>query len=239
MKPHDSDSHQIQTKFTPPGGQDPDNMPYSASSNIEDQIHTSIASSLANLSSSSDGIAPHPHYLDTVLLHSLLSTTSSTLTAWRTLATYVQSGKIKALGIANCPLPMLQVLLSHPQISIRPSIVQNRFYPATNYEVGLRRLCAAHGIIFQSFWTLTGNPKLVKGTVVGRLAAAAGVSREVATYALVVGLENVTVLDGTTKRERMEEDLEGLRLIGTWARGEGRTEWESCLAGFKAQIGEI
>jgi len=60
----------------------------------------------------------------------------------------------------------------------------------------------------------------------------------VALYALVLALEGVSVLDGTTKFERMKADLEGLGVVGRWAEGEGRETWQGCLQVFKETIGE-
>lgn len=71
------------------------------------------------------------------------------------------------------------------------------------------------------------------------LAKEAGVSVQVALYVLVVGLEKVTVLDGTTNEARMVEDLEGLARVGRWAEGEGKEEWERILEVFKELIGEL
>ena len=59
-----------------------------------------------------------------------------------------------------------------------------------------------------------------------------------ALYALVMGLDGITVLDGTTKPERMKADLEGLEIIGRWAEGEGNEMWEEHLRAFKERIGE-
>ena len=60
-----------------------------------------------------------------------------------------------------------------------------------------------------------------------------------ALYALVVGLGGVTVLDGTTKFERMKADLEGLEIFGKWAEGEGKQGWHEHLGAFKEMIGDV
>ena len=124
-------------------------------------------------------------------------------------------------------------------MDVKPSVVQNRFYADTRYDVQLRRFCREQGIVFQSFWTLTGNPGLLKSEAVKELAKAVGISVQVALYALVVALEKVTVLDGTTNEGRMVEDLGGLEKVGRWAEGEGRGEWERILEDFKESVGEL
>jgi diketogulonate reductase-like aldo/keto reductase len=213
-------------------------MPYDPQLSIADQVHASVAFSLANLSTNTDNDAsPTATYLDSVLLHSALPQREGTAIAWETLSSYVASGKIRHLGIANVSFPILAYLVN--EMDIKPSVVQNRFYPDSRYEVQLRRFCREQGIIFQSFWTLTANPGLLKSEPVKELARQAGVSVQVALYALVVGLEKVTVLDGTTNEGRMVEDLEGLEKVGRWAEGEGREEWERILEDFKGLIGEL
>jgi diketogulonate reductase-like aldo/keto reductase len=213
-------------------------MPYDPRLSIADQVHASVTSSLANLTASTGTDASHATtYLDCVLLHSPLPRREGTAIAWTTLSSYVASGKIRHLGIANVALPALDFLVNH--MEIKPSVVQNRFYPGSKYDVPLRRFCREQGIVFQSFWTLTGNPGLLKSEVIKELAKEVGVSVQVALYALVVGLEKVTVLDGTTNEERMVEDLEGLVKVGRWAEGEGREGWERILEDFRKLIGDL
>jgi diketogulonate reductase-like aldo/keto reductase len=208
-------------------------MPYDPYLSIADQVHASVTSSLANLSASAGANT----YLDCVLLHSPLSRLEGTAIAWTTLSNYVRQGKIRHLGIANVSFPVLAFLVN--DMDIKPSVVQNRFYADTRYEVQLRRFCREQGIVFQSFWTLTGNPGLLKSEPVKELAKAVGVSVQVALYALVVGLERMTVLDGTTNEGRMVEGLEGLKRVGRWVEGEEREEWERILEDFKGLICEL
>jgi diketogulonate reductase-like aldo/keto reductase len=206
-------------------------MPYSTSLSISEQVHASVASSLRNLS------AGETTYLDCVLMHSPLPKLGGTVLAWNTLSTYVASGKIRHLGIANVTLPVLMVLVN--DMEVKPAVVQNRFYADTRYEVPMRKFCREHGIVFQSFWTLTGNPGLLRTATVAELGEKAGVAKEVALYALVVGLKWVTVLDGTTNAQRMKGDLEGLEKVGKWVMGQGRDEWDRIHQEFMGLIGEI
>jgi hypothetical protein len=48
----------------------------------------------------------------------------------------------------------------------------------------------------------------------------------------------VTVLDGTTKENRMKADLVGLETMSRWVQGEGKKTWEEYLKEFKTLIGE-
>ncbi len=51
----------LQTKFTPPSGQDPDNIPYDANAPVAAQVQQSFTASLRNLGTD---------YLDGLILHS-------------------------------------------------------------------------------------------------------------------------------------------------------------------------
>lgn len=203
-------------------------------------MRASVASSLRHLATSD---AEEEPYLDTVVLHSPFDDDADTLAAWRTLESYVPH-RIRQLGISNAPLPIVASLLDPSPsagVRVRPAVVQNRFHKATAWEIPLRALCRRNGVVFQSFWTLTGNPRLVRHRVVTQLAEAAGVSNEVALYALVLGLEGTAVLDGTKDAGHMRADLEGLEKVGLWAASGdgGEQSWEACLAEFKTLIGEV
>ncbi|MCJ1301088.1 hypothetical protein MMC08_003887 [Hypocenomyce scalaris] len=223
----------IQTKYTPPAGQDPSNLPYDPSSPVEVQVHASIASSLHHLRTSNDDST----YIDTVVIHSPLSTIPLTLTAWRTLETYVPH-RIRGLGVSNTDLPTLQTL--YKAATVKPAVVQNRFFPQTRYDVPLRRFCEENGIIYQSFWTLTGNPHLVKSAVVAEVARMIGTTNEVSLYLCVMGLGKVVVLNGTTNEERMREDLNGLEMWTDWYQKDerNREKWQGHIKTFRELLGD-
>jgi len=107
------------------------------------------------------------------------------------------------------------------------------------YDGKIRKLCKECGIIYQSFWTLTGNPEMLGYEEIGIVAEKTGVSREVALYALVLGLGDITVLNGTTNTTRMKEDLEGVEKVGEWAEGVGREDWKACLEEFRKFVGDV
>jgi diketogulonate reductase-like aldo/keto reductase len=202
-------------------------MPYDPEAPLETQIHTSVASSLKNLRAeeqTEDGT-----YLDCLLLHSPLPTMEQTLEAWKILEAYVPA-QIRSLGISNVTLEVLREIYKHA--TVKPSVVQNRFYPQTRFDGPLRAYCRDKGIIYQSFWTLTGNPALLKSAPVISLAREAEVSLSVALYALVIDLD-IMVLNGTTSAERMREDLDGIQMIRTWAN-EHSKGWNSIQCSFRA-----
>lgn len=228
----------LQTKFSPTRAQDPDNMPYDPRAPLEEQVDASVASSLENLDAGAGGPAGEESaYLDSVVLHSPLGSVEDTVRVWKALSRHVPH-RIRHLGISNTPLEVAAYLLEAPDVRVKPAVVQNRFHGETGWEVPLRALCREHGVVFQCFWTLSGNPQLVRSELVAGLAAAAGVEREAACYALVLGLGGTTVLDGTTSRAHMRADLDGIERVGRWSEGEGREAWSRALETFKRSIGE-
>ncbi|KAH7413171.1 NADP-dependent oxidoreductase domain-containing protein [Cadophora sp. MPI-SDFR-AT-0126] len=234
----------IQTKYTPPSGQDPNNMPYDSTSSLEEQIINTLSSSLTNLTFPFTIQEP---YIDSLILHSPLPTAALTLQAWSTLASYVPA-KIRSIGISNTTLPILQTLTQSSQAFNPPlpfpAFCQNRFYGGTGYEVELRRFCREQGIVFQSFWTLSGNPSLLKTAVVEEVAGALegrverGEEKAVALYGLVVGLGGVSVLNGTTNMGRMIGDLKGLEVLRVLVESEWEERWQVWMRDFKGVIGE-
>ncbi|KND94608.1 NAD(P)H-dependent D-xylose reductase [Tolypocladium ophioglossoides CBS 100239] len=219
----------IQTKFTAPDGQS-HMAPYDLAAPLVEKVHQSVQSSLDNFTI--DGQEP---YLDSIVLHSPLDTIQDTLTAWKALESYAPH-TLRNLGISNATLPVVEAL--HSRAARPPAVVQNRFHARTGYEGPLRAFCRDRGVVFQSFWTITANGRLVQSQPVVRVARGAGVEAVAAYYALVLGLGNVTILDGTTDEDNMKEDLEGVEKVGLWAEGKGAADWEAALKGFKTMIGD-
>lgn len=142
----------LQTKYTPIKGQDVNNMPYLETDSLEEQVKKSITTSLANL---------HTNYIDALLIHSPLPTIEETLQVWKVLESYQITGVIRYLGISNCyDLDMLKSI--YEQVNIKPKFLQNRFYKETNYDKSIREFCHTNDIIYESFWTLTANPHILK-----------------------------------------------------------------------------
>lgn len=216
-------------------GQSPDNMPYDPQASVADQVHASVASSLHNLRSSDAPESADETYIDMLILHSPLETLSQTVEAWKAFESYVPH-RIRNLGISNCTLPLLRELSS--QVSVQPAVVQNRFYPATRYDVPLRAFCRANKILYQSFWTLTANPELARSQPVQQLASHVQISPAAALYCLVMGLGQTTVLNGTKNQSRMTEDLAAPLQVGRFAQ-EQPALWASILNSFQTLTGDI
>ena len=224
----------IQTKFTSVNGQDPDKMPYNPAASVSEQVHTSIKSSLQNMRPSAENSSSELTYLDCLVLHSPLPTMAQTLEAWRAAETYVPH-KIRYLGISNVTLGILEQL--YDSAKIKPAMVQNRFYPSTKFDVSIRTFCAERSIIYQSFWTLSANPKIIHGPEVGHVAHIVGLTPYEAMYCLVLGLENVVVLNGTTNAKHMVDDLSCIQRTRQWA-SENPRDWAKYLDRFKMLLNE-
>ncbi|TKA80894.1 hypothetical protein B0A55_01665 [Friedmanniomyces simplex] len=204
----------IQTKYTSVNGQDRSNMPYDATSSITDQVRASVASSLRHFAPTVED--PEQAYIDCLVLHSPLPTQSQTLEAWQTMESFVPE-HVRTIGVSNVyHLPVLSAL--HDFASIKPTVVQNRFYRDTGYDKDIRAFCEEKGMTYQSFWTLTANPDLLRSQPVQHIAACVGVTIPVALYGLVLSLGNTSIMDGTTNVEHMNADLNGVQAVQSWLR---------------------
>lgn len=186
----------IQTKFTPLSGQDPSNVPYDSFASLKDQVHQSFQVSLKNL-----GV----DYVDALLMHSPLSKPDQTMQVWQEMEALHAKGSVHHLGISNCydPNTFKQI---YEEATIKPVILQNRFYAETDYDKTLRSWCATKNIHYQSFWTLTANPHILKSPVLLELAKAKLVTVEQLFFRFLTELQIIPLI-GTCSDKHMQEDL--------------------------------
>lgn len=187
----------VQTKFTPVAGQDPTHMPYDPQAPLAEQVAQSFATSQQNLQTD---------YVDTLVLHSPLSPTRNLAQVWRAMEAIVDQGGARQLGISNCYSPELLEGL-YRATRIKPVVVQNRFYAETGYDREVRAFCEQEGIIYQSFWTLTANPHLLRHPEVGDLAQQYGRTPAQILFRYLTQ-QGIVPLTGTTSEEHLREDLE-------------------------------
>eukprot|EP01065_Artemidia_motanka_P016700 TRINITY_DN20302_c0_g1_i1.p2 TRINITY_DN20302_c0_g1~~TRINITY_DN20302_c0_g1_i1.p2 ORF type:complete len:371 (+),score=124.47 TRINITY_DN20302_c0_g1_i1:41-1114(+) len=141
----------VQTKFTPPSGQDPDRTPYDRTAAVEEQVAQSWAASVRNL-----GSAP-----DVWIMHSPYPQLADTVRAWRAMERVAAAQpKPPALGMSNMASAADFAAL-HQAAERKPVVLQNRFVADFGYDADLRRLLSRLRVRYQSFWTLTGNPAAV------------------------------------------------------------------------------
>lgn len=186
----------LQTKFTPLSGQDPARIPYDPRASVPEQVAQSCVASLRNLQT---------NHLDCLLLHSPLANADRTLEAWRAMESLVVRGAVGQLGISNCYAAQ-QLAILYDAAQIKPAVVQNRFHAETGYDHGIRAFCRERRIVYQSFWTLTANPHLLRHPVLVSLAAKYGRSPAQVLFRFLTQSE-VVPLTGTRSEAHMREDL--------------------------------
>lgn len=186
----------LQTKFTPVDGHDPARIPYDPRAPLGEQVQQSFEVSLENLQTA---------YLDGLVLHSPLADGEQTLAAWQALEAVAAHGGARQLGISNCySLELLEAL--YRAARVKPAVVQNRFFRETRYDAEIRAFCREHGIVYQSFWTLTANPHLLAGALLQGIASRRGRTPVQALFRYLTQ-QDVVPLTGTTSAEHMREDL--------------------------------
>jgi diketogulonate reductase-like aldo/keto reductase len=186
----------LQTKFTPLSGQDPARIPYDPKAPLAEQVRQSFAASVRNL---------RTDYLDCLVLHSPLPSATQGLEVWQAMESLVAAGGVRQLGISNCyQLEQLQAL--YDSARFKPAVVQNRFYADSGYDQEIRAFCRQHGMIYQSFWTLSANPHLLANRTVRELAAK---HRRTPAQILFRYLtqNHIVPLTGTRSTTHMREDL--------------------------------
>ena len=186
----------LQTKFTPLAGQDPKRVPYDPLAALAEQVTQSLQTSLRNLQTG---------YVDGLVLHSPLRTPSELMEVWQAMEALRERGSVKQLGISNCYDPDVLALLFR-RATIKPAVVQNRFYADTGYDRDIRAFCAANQIVYQSFWTLTANPQLLAHATIGSLAKRHGRSPAQILFRCLTQL-GIVPLTGTTSVAHMRDDL--------------------------------
>lgn len=186
----------LQTKFTPLGGQDRTRLPYDLGAPLPTQIAQSVTGSLRNLGC---------EYLDALVLHSPLDSRAATLDAWRTMEQLVTRGVVRQLGISNC-YALAEFDALYRAGDIKPAVLQNRFYARTRHDRELRAYCRAHGVIYQSFWTLTANPAALASSTLRNLALRHRCAPAQILYRYLTQVDVVPLI-GTTSSTHMREDL--------------------------------
>ena len=186
----------LQTKFTSLSGQDPRRVPYDARAPLPEQVAQSVQVSLRTL---------RTDYLDCLVLHSPLRAAEDTLVVWRAMEQAVEQGLVRQLGISNCydEDVLLELCAS---ARVQPAVLQNRFYADTGYDKELRALCRDRKIVYQSFWTLTGNKHLLQYAAISALSKKHQRTPEQILFRYVTQ-EGIVPLTGTQSSTHMTEDL--------------------------------
>ncbi|SAM85458.1 uncharacterized protein UBRO_07283 [Ustilago bromivora] len=177
-------------------------------------------------------------WVDSYVLHSPLTTLERTLKVWASMEVFVQLGLVREIGISNVYNPDIFQAIARTT-RIPPSVVQNRWHYTTGHDVALLSLLSPtlspnsytkgeKGVVYQPFWSLTGNPNLLSSVEVQNLAIEKGWTPQQVVYGFLASGMNipglrVTVLSGATNEQHMEEAVRAVEAAakeGTWKDGE-------------------
>jgi diketogulonate reductase-like aldo/keto reductase len=186
----------VQTKFTPLSGQDPDNVPYDKNAPIVMQVSQSFQSSKKSLQTD---------YVDSLVLHSPVAPHALLMKVWQAMEEIQKADGARQLGISNCYDTDVMTAL-YADAEVKPAVVQNRFYQHTGYDADLRHWCAHHGVIYQSFWTLSANPHILASDTVRRIALKYNKTEAQILFRHLSQSGGVP-LTGTCSEQHMKEDL--------------------------------
>ena len=186
----------LQTKFTPLSGQDPRQVPYDKNSPVELQVAQSFETSKKNLQT---------EYVESLVLHSPMAPHKLLMKVWNAMEQIQKTGGTRHLGISNCyDTEVLRSL--YADANVKPAVVQNRFYQETGYDTNLRHWCSNHGVIYQSFWTLTANPHILASITI-RAIAQKYKKTEAQIFFRYLSQSGIVPLTGTSSEQHMMEDL--------------------------------
>lgn len=186
----------VQTKFTPLSGQDPQRIPYDPNTTLDVQVAHSFEVSKRNLGTD---------YVDSLVLHSPVSPYDNLQSIWGAMEGIFKCGGAHQIGISNCyDLELLKRL--YADATIKPTVVQNRFYRESGYDAALRQWCREHGIAYQSFWSLTANPYILGSEIVGILSQKYSKTPAQILYRYL-NHARIVPLIGSTSQIHMDQDL--------------------------------
>lgn len=229
----------LQSKFTPVSGQDLTGpVPYDQDARPRDAVLSSFRASLRKLhkgdrwsfrdddEDDDDGKGKQRAWLDSYLLHSPLNTLEETLEAWGAMEELVERGQVRMIGYSNVYDARILEALRKSARRYKPRIIQNRWHHTSGHDVSLLssfspalspndNAADQAGIVYQPFWTLTGNPRLLRSDAVNDAASKHSWTASQVVYSFVAqgfGIPGLrcTVLSGTTDIQHMHEAVEAV-----------------------------
>lgn len=189
----------LQTKFTPLSGQDPRQIPYDKNAPIDAQLVQSFEVSIQNL---------RTEHLDSLILHSPIAPHELLMKVWEAMESLHKAGRVGQLGISNC-YNMNVMKKLYADASVKPAVLQNRFYQETGYDADLRRWCSNHKVIYQSFWTLTANPHILSSNTI-RSITHKYQKTEAQVFFRYLNQMGIVPLTGTCSDRHMRQDISSL-----------------------------
>lgn len=110
--------------------------------------------------------------------------------------------RVGALGVSNFTADQLK-LVWEKSAAVKPAIVQNRFSADNGFDDAVRAFAKEKGILYQAYWMLKGDPKILESAVVAKVAEKLAVEKTLAYYVLIWLLGDTQVLSGSSNVERM------------------------------------
>jgi diketogulonate reductase-like aldo/keto reductase len=192
----------LQTKFTSVDGQG-GRPPYDPSADLTTQVGQSFDSSLKHL---------HTEYVDSYVLHAPFSRRGlgeADREVWAAMENLYRSGKTKMIGISNVAAGQFTQLCE--QAKVKPMVVQNRCFAALGWDMEVREICRANGIVYQGFSLLTANREVLADPEIHAIAKRLGTTlpQVIFRFAQQIGMLPLT---GTTSEQHMKEDLQSEQL---------------------------
>lgn len=152
-------------------------------------------------------------YIDSLVLHGPLKNHDQNMVLWRQFEKFVEQKQVRMLGISNFyNLP--DIVRLYNDATIKPRVIQNRFYEDTNYDKDIRQFCKEKGIVYQSFWTLSANPHILENINVRKAAEKRGVPPTSIFFAYL-SQDGITILTGTKNVQHMKADLSAMDITLT------------------------
>jgi diketogulonate reductase-like aldo/keto reductase len=113
------------------------------------------------------------------------------------------------IGISNIAAGQLADLCE--RANVKPMMVQNRCFAALGWDMQVREICRAHGVIYQGFSLLTANGAVLADPEVRVIAEKlkASPAQVIFRFAMQVGMLPLT---GTTDIQHMKDDLRAEQL---------------------------
>lgn len=127
----------------------------------------------------------------------------------------VQAGSVRQLGISRSALPfkenLNQLRRIYKDATLKPAILQQRFYAESGLGRELHAWCHEKGIYLQCPRCLTMNRHPIDSEAMQGLAVKYNVTPPVLFFRFLMSLD-VVPLTGTTSDEHMTEDLSAWRV---------------------------
>ena len=165
------------------------------------QVTQSLEGSLKNLKT---------QYIDSLVLHSPMSNHKDTMTVWQTLETFYDKKILRQLRISNIyDVSTLKLIWNDARV--KPAVVQNHFASDTNHDKKIRQFCSENNIVYQSFWSLTANPHILKHVSMREISSKYGKTVEQVFFCFLIKI-GIVPLTGTCSIDHMEKDLESLNM---------------------------